>query len=181
MRLLVEKITDIGRDYTLTLAAADLNCLLGQAPGDFGGLFAGDVRIDYRLSRVGRRLLLDGGLSADLSLQCGRCLNAHTGELKESFSVALSIVDQEDSFVEELELDDEQINSISLVDGEVDLLPVLMEQLLLSLPTHSLCREDCAGLCPYCGTDLNTAKCDCEPRHFNNRFGKLKDLKLDPS
>ncbi len=124
---------------------------------------------------------MNGEITADLVLQCGRCLDGLLERLDESFSVALSIVDEENSLEEELELDEERINSITLIDDEVDLLPILLEHVFMALPTHSLCSENCPGLCPYCGADLNIVSCTCEPRHFNNRFGKLKDLKIYPS
>lgn len=181
MRLSVEKITDIGRAYTLELPAIELNRQLDGAGSDASGPFVSGASITYRLSRIDNRLLLEGEVAADLSLQCGRCLAALTGRLNESFSLALTVVDEVHSDDEELELDEDQINSIAQVEGEVDLFPVLQEQLLMSLPTQSLCRENCAGLCPYCGVDLNIDSCNCEPKHFNNRFGKLKGLTLDPS
>jgi uncharacterized protein len=181
VRLSVEKITDVGRACRVSFTADELNRQLSQTQDALPAPFAGDALIDYRLSRVEQRLLLDGEITADLSLQCGRCLTALAERLDESFSIALNIVKEEGPVSEEMELDDEQINSIFLVDGEVDLLPVLQEQLLMSLPMHALCSENCSGLCPYCGANLNISKCSCEPKHFNNRFGKLKDLKLDPS
>jgi len=162
------------------LSADELNRQLFQPQDGSLVSFVSEVVINYQLSRVDRRLLIDGELSTNMAMQCARCLIAITEPLTESFSVAFNIVDTLDSAEEELELDEEQINSISLVDGEVDLLPILVEQVLLSLPVHSLCRENCEGLCPYCGVDLNKSKCVCEPRHFNNRFGKLKDFKLTP-
>lgn len=176
MRLSVEKITDISTAYTVSLTADELNCQLGL--DEASGRFVGEARVDYRLARVERRLLIEGSVHAELSLQCGRCLKTFVDAFQEPFSLALNLVDDEADTADELELDEERINSITMVAGEVDLLPVLYEQFTMLLPGHALCREDCAGICPYCGIDLNTASCDCEPPPFNNRFGKLKDLKL---
>lgn len=44
----------------------------------------------------------------------------------------------------------------------VDLAPMVREELLLAAPAFVLCREDCAGLCPRCGADLNLGACDCQ-------------------
>ena len=49
------------------------------------------------------------------------------------------------------------------LDDELDLEPVVRDAVLLALPIAPLCREDCAGLCPWCGTDRNVASCDCRP------------------
>jgi uncharacterized protein len=47
------------------------------------------------------------------------------------------------------------------------------------LPTKRLCSEDCKGLCPYCGKDLNEGRCDCEVDEIDPRFEVLKKLKFD--
>ena len=44
----------------------------------------------------------------------------------------------------------------------VDLAPLVHDAILLELPLAPLCREDCRGLCPYCGIDRNEASCECE-------------------
>lgn len=63
-------------------------------------------------------------------------------------------------------------------DGEtVDLEPLLREHFVLAVPFSPLCREDCAGLCPQCGANRNTAPCACE-KPADPRFAGLRGLKL---
>jgi uncharacterized protein len=59
---------------------------------------------------------------------------------------------------------------------------VLREQVLLSLPARSLCRQDCKGLCPRCGRNLNSEPCTCEERPADARWSALSDLRsrLEP-
>jgi uncharacterized protein len=65
-------------------------------------------------------------------------------------------------------------------DGEsVDLEPLFREQFVLTVPFAPLCREDCKGLCPQCGTDRNTGTCSCEPP-IDPRLAALKGLKFPP-
>jgi uncharacterized protein len=45
----------------------------------------------------------------------------------------------------------------------LDLRPAVREEWLLAVPAFSVCREDCKGLCPKCGADLNEGPCDCPP------------------
>lgn len=181
MRLLVEKITDIRSAYTLQLAADELNRqLASESKQIVAGPFASDVQVDFQLSRIDRRLLLDVHLRAELALECGRCLVPFASSLDEAFTLALSLdTSKEAESREELELEDEQVNSIQVNDGEIELEPLLLEQTLFRMPAYPCCKDDCAGLCPHCGLDLNSGRCDCEPLPFNNRFGKLKNLKLD--
>ncbi|MGC2636647.1 MAG: DUF177 domain-containing protein [Acidobacteriaceae bacterium] len=59
---------------------------------------------------------------------------------------------------------------------------VLREQVLLSLPARTLCRQDCKGLCPRCGRNLNTEPCTCEDQPSDPRWSALSDLRsrLEP-
>lgn len=61
-------------------------------------------------------------------------------------------------------------------NGGLMLEDVLREQVLLSLPARTLCREDCKGLCPRCGRDLNSETCDCDTAPADPRWAALSDL-----
>jgi uncharacterized protein len=54
----------------------------------------------------------------------------------------------------------------------IDLRPAVREELLLAVPRWVVCREDCRGLCPRCGTDLNAGACGC-PTPVDPRWGGL--------
>ncbi len=54
---------------------------------------------------------------------------------------------------------------------------VLREQVLLSLPARTLCRQDCKGLCPRCGLNLNTESCTCDAPSADPRWSALSDLR----
>jgi DUF177 domain-containing protein len=76
---------------------------------------------------------------------------------------------QSDLKVEDLEF--------SYYDGEeVDLTPLIREQTLLALPTRPLCREDCRGLCPRCGANLNQGDCGCPTEAGDPRLSVLRSL-----
>ncbi len=180
VRLAVKKITDVGAAYKTLLAAGQLNDCLAANQADSMITFSDDVRVAYRLSRAARKLMLDGAVTGQLSLRCGRCLKTYQDRLEEDFNLVLTLVDADEALAgDDLELDEEQISQVQICDGEIDLKQILQEQVLMGLPLRPVCARDCAGLCPHCGTDLNLATCDCEPKPFNNRFGKLKSLNLD--
>lgn len=61
-------------------------------------------------------------------------------------------------------------------DGFVDLAAVFEEELLLELPAKLLCSEDCKGLCPKCGTNLNSGSCNCTAKEIDPRLEVLKAL-----
>ena len=59
---------------------------------------------------------------------------------------------------------------------ELDMRPALREQWLLAVPAFVHCREDCKGLCPTCGTDLNVGACDCAPT-TDSRWESLRNVR----
>ncbi len=61
-------------------------------------------------------------------------------------------------------------------NGGLALEDVLREQVLLSLPVRTLCRQDCKGLCPRCGRDLNSESCTCETASSDPRWSALSEL-----
>ena len=65
-----------------------------------------------------------------------------------------------------------------VIDGnELDLAEVAREQIVLNLPEQVLCSEDCKGICPTCGTDLNEGECRCREDDIDPRWQALKELK----
>ena len=61
---------------------------------------------------------------------------------------------------------------------EIDLDPILREQLLLALPGYPVCKDDCKGLCPVCGANLNDRECGCDRHVPDPRWAGLKNVKL---
>ncbi len=62
-------------------------------------------------------------------------------------------------------------------DGEVDLRPLLIEQIQLNVPMKPLCRADCAGICPSCGANLNAGACGCETEEIDPRWKALESFR----
>ena len=83
-------------------------------------------------------------------------------------------IEREDDETEVIEVDE----SFPFYDGDsIDLQQEAKELVLVSLPIKPVCREDCRGLCPECGADLNTNPCGCGNEGGPSPFDKLKELK----
>jgi len=115
-----------------------------------------------------------GSLTAPLVLECRRCLEA----IRRTTELPLDL------------LFDREVDPVSAeseiypLEGEatvLDLGPVLREQLLLAVPDYPVCREDCEGLCPKCGTNLNEDECDCVLTEPDPRWDVLRKLKESES
>jgi uncharacterized protein len=72
--------------------------------------------------------------------------------------------------------DDPDVFLLDERKGELDLRPALREQWLLHVPGYALCRDDCKGLCPSCGAELNLGPCDCASSAADPRWESLRNL-----
>lgn len=77
---------------------------------------------------------------------------------------------------EDAEEFDEDLDSAHLSDERLDLGAWVRDALAEVVPPAILCREDCAGLCPTCGADLNAGGCGCAPAPADSRWAALRDL-----
>jgi uncharacterized protein len=90
----------------------------------------------------------------------------------------VSFIDQQNAPEDkELQLQQADLSADVLQGDELDLNELAREQILLSLPEQMFCREDCRGLCPACGKDLNDGECDCGSDEIDPRWAALKGLK----
>jgi uncharacterized protein len=119
---------------------------------------------------------LKGGLSTRLQVACARCLEPVEHDLSRKFDL-LYRPQGSDAGHEELSVTDAEAE-IGYYKGDgLELDDVLREQVLLAVPLKSLCREDCRGLCPHCGKNLNEAQCSCTPVEEDPRWAALKDIR----
>lgn len=131
---------------------------------------AGPARVSLRAARTGGRgVHVTGELAATLSLECRRCLD----EIQEPIRIEIDLLFDPD--VPE-DAGEERVYPLEADARMLDLAPVLREQLVLEVPAYPICEEDCAGLCPKCGTDLNEETCDCTLVEPDPRWDALREL-----
>lgn len=119
--------------------------------------------VDAVLEWVSDGILATGTVSADWTGQCRRCLKPVEGRAEAKFQ-------------ELFEPQAREGETFPLLGDRIDLGPLVRETLLLELPLAPLCTEDCAGLCPTCGADLNAGPCGCEPEVKDPRWAALDGL-----
>ncbi len=119
-------------------------------------------RLRFRLQRLGREIRIEGRVETEVEVRCDRCLSAFRLVVAPDFDVLyapLEVLTPE----EEVELSERDLR-FGFYEGErIDLDGLVREQIRLALPFRLLCREDCRGLCPHCGADLNREACHCAP------------------
>ncbi|MCM3746049.1 DUF177 domain-containing protein [Paenibacillus pasadenensis] len=110
-----------------------------------------------------------GELKADLTMVCSRCLEPVEEHLAISIEERFALA----SMVKDPEADEDLI---VVKEDKVDLQPYVEGTLLIYLPMAPLCSDDCKGLCPDCGTNLNEQSCGCSRDRIDPRFEALKKL-----
>ena len=119
---------------------------------------------------------LRGRLTAGLELQCARCVEPVRQEITREFELLYRPLGA-DAGRDELSVTDAEAE-IGYYQGDGILLEdVLREQVLLALPLKVTCRDDCKGLCPHCGTNLNEAQCSCTVVVEDPRWTALREIR----
>jgi uncharacterized protein len=151
----------------------DLQINLGNLPKDGNNLelivkngdisireIVGDVRLTLGIHKSGNSYEVKGFMEYDLSLTCSRCLKEIQQHEKCDFRMEFK--EKTDSAVNrkfKIETDEVE-NDYLVVKNCLNLGPFLHDELILSLPKKPLCSEECLGLCPVCGIDLNCKSCE---------------------
>ena len=111
-------------------------------------------------------LELKANVKTNLELICSRCLD--------TFIYPIDI-DIEERFTKNEELhDDEEL--IFVMDDKLDIIQIVVNSIISTLPIKRLCKEDCKGLCSQCGANKNTEKCQCDDFDVDIRLAKLREL-----
>lgn len=120
----------------------------------------------FQVSRTSKGLYLQGVLTSHIETECTRCLNA----------VDLPISIELDDLFYYPPAEAPEGEYIVGEDGMLDLAPLVRELSLLEIPMQVFCREECLGLCPECGKNLNDGPCDCQIDDIDPRLAALRAL-----
>jgi uncharacterized protein len=148
-------------------------------PPDFPLWEEGDVQLDGPLavrleaSRAGRDLLVRGRLSGQVIINCRRCLEPVRQQIDDEVSFLFR------AGIDRLTAEREEVYALPEGVREVDLTDAIREHLVLSVPRFVVCREECRGLCPRCGINLNDGTCTCEETDIDERWAPFRGLKVD--
>jgi uncharacterized protein len=173
MKISVAQIAETSKELSFAEGTDELNRLYTGAAVDFRFPQKLDVRVTY--SRSGTDLFFRGRIGGGIVGHCSRCLKDYSFSLEKEFDFVLVL---DTPSAKSRELNPEELG-LSFYSGEdIDLTPLIREQVLLSLPTRPLCGEDCRGLCPACGVDLNEDACRCSSSQSDPRMAFFRDIKL---
>jgi uncharacterized protein len=132
------------------------------------------VHVVGRFSSAGNgRFYFSGRFSGAVTLECRKCLTEVTRDVSEDVHFLFAPTD--DPTTE----DDPDVFTYDPGAHQIDVKPAVREGWLLSVPAFVDCREDCKGLCPTCGADLNAGPCECKPVSTDTRWNSLRQASSD--
>ncbi|HEU4320033.1 MAG TPA: DUF177 domain-containing protein [Acidimicrobiia bacterium] len=153
----------------------DVEGLVGhpEATRDFSGVHPvslrvgetwtiGPMTVEGVVTGTVNGVIADFEVTAPVHMSCSRCLVEWDGVVESVGSQHFSRIPDEDGY--------------AIVDRRIDIAGPATDELAFALPAAPLCRADCKGLCPICGSDLNSDPCDGHGEESDSPFAALKDL-----
>jgi uncharacterized protein len=170
MRIGLDKLEGGRGDFAHVYQPEELN------PIDERVNLAQPAEVKGNVRRTGDGVFVNGHVETRAQVECDRCLRPV--ELPVSADFALDYITEADYKSSSAAALSEEEMSVSVFDGEsIDVDEIVKEQILLATPARMLCREDCKGICPRCGIDLNVNECNCTSNEIDPRWAALKKLK----
>jgi uncharacterized protein len=176
MKIPVDEITQSPKHVSFAERIEGLNQIYsrGNHP-DFG--FPPTLEVDLAYYRSGADIFFNGRFRGRFTGCCGRCLENYGFTLDKDFAFVLAPEPAKSERGAE-ELHGAELGLSYYSSDEIDLAPLIAEQVMLALPTRPLCAEDCRGLCVACGANLSRETCACSTEAGDPRMAIFRTLKV---
>ena len=157
-------------EFSETSSSLDMGALLSALKSE--------IPVKLRFHKRENEIVVLGTASVTVTEECSRCLDQYDRKFDVQFE---AYCDKIGSHIgEEKAREAEGETFVVYHDGRIlDLGPCVREAIVLSLPIKSLCKEDCKGLCPVCGKNLNEGECSCSKEPVDARWKILEKLKKE--
>lgn len=136
--------------------------------------YNGNYKTNVALSKFDNQIILDAVTNIPAELTCDRCTSEFHTVITSSYRMVYLFGNVSDN-------DDSERSEIVFLHPDtdkIDLTGDVRDYALLAIPMKKLCSEDCKGLCPRCGKNLNVSPCDCKEESVDPRWEPLQKLKL---
>lgn len=133
-------------------------------------IYPNEFEIGIRLDKFERNLKCHIFVKTRAHYTCDRCLEEYDTVFEGNFGLLFHIG------MQDLVTDEDDVVLLPPETVDIDLQPHIKEFLILNIPMKMLCSDDCKGMCPHCGADLNKEQCSCEKTQIDPRWAKLQDF-----
>lgn len=176
MKISVDEVPQSPKEISFSESVEELNEIYRRSKNpDFE--FPPLLEVDLVYYRAGAELFFSGHFRGRFTGCCGRCLERFSFDWIKGFEFVLTPGPAKtERGAEELRGDELGLSYYST--DEIDLAPLIMEQVMLTLPTRPLCSESCRGLCSGCGANLNNEPCVCSSATGDPRMAIFRTLKV---
>jgi uncharacterized protein len=162
LRINISKLSEGIHDYQLSTLSKNIG---------LDERFNDSVRVDVDIDKSSNQFYLKVKIDTNGNFECDRCLEKFEMHLDTSYEMAYMYRQ-----VSDLEEISDDVHIINPEMNHIDISEDVREYTMLAVPIKILCSDDCAGLCPGCGTNLNKNKCTCDIEDSDNRWEPLSKL-----
>jgi uncharacterized protein len=136
--------------------------------------YVGNFNTIVSLNKFDNQIILDAETGIPANLVCDRCAKEFQSVIKSKFKmVYLFRINFDDSGSER-----EEVVYLHPDSDKIDLDKDIRDYAILAVPMKKLCSEDCKGLCPKCGNNLNDGPCNCTEAVIDPRWEPIQKLKI---
>lgn len=133
------------------------------------------VKVDLSVQQSGEEFFCQAKVAAGVKIECARCLGRFELSITGHTDFIVCSADLTDANAKEALDTEDYVHYIDQAMG-ADISAVVRQAILLEIGLKPLCSEDCQGLCPQCGKNMNEGGCDCQDEVIDERWTALKDV-----
>jgi uncharacterized protein len=174
VKISVSKIPEGGMSFQFKKEGKWFRDFLPEA--NDSGFVPDQISVSCIVRRMKETVFIEGTIDTTIEVPCCRCLETTHLPVSSSFKYTFAPLPEHPQ--EELELSAEDLDFAYYEDDMIDIDSLIFEQVMLQMPIKPLCSENCKGLCPRCGINLNVTSCGCQTEVLDERLAVLKKLKV---
>ncbi len=175
MKLALDQIAESPKDISFSERVEELNLIYKGEDKVRDFRFPSFLDVNLVYYRSGREIFFQGRFGGTIEGRCSRCLKSYSFPIEKEFDFVLT---PQPLSAKSKELNRDEMGLSFYAAEEINLSPLIMEQVLLALPIRPLCEDGCRGFCGGCGVDLNYEPCICASVPGDPRMAIFRTLKL---
>lgn len=162
---------NVAQELKLIGVQTDKHLILNYDPIEFNGTqfdFAAPLCIDLSYAYDGEGFNVKGRLSSTLRMNCTKCNQEFFSPFEIDFA---------ERFVKAFDEASDEMDCYPFAGEVLELDQMILDLIILNAPMYGVCKEDCKGLCPSCGCNLNLTQCSCSDNDVKDSgFASLKEF-----